>query len=348
MDADCIKLTSYFGERRRANGALTGDALIDLYARHQIAASISLRGIEGFGLKRHLRSDRSLSRSEDLPLTVTAVDTRPNIEEVLDQTLALNRSGLVALERARLLWDEIDPIGIVENAGEATTLTVYFGRHDTVYAVPAFEVMCELLHRRGIAGATVMLGVDGIAHGQRQRAQFFSRNADFPMMVIAVGSGPQIGMVLPELGGLLRRPVMTLQRVRICKRDGQLIGRPEKVQGVDDHGFPLWQKLTVYTSEAAQHDGQPIHRAIVRRLRSAKISGATTHRGIWGFHGDRPPHGDHFLQLGRHVPVVTVVVDTAERISAAFDVIDEITSERGLVASETLAAVRATSRQFQR
>lgn len=148
VDADCIKLTSYFGERRRANGALTGDALIDLYARHRIAASISLRGIQGFGLKRHLRSDRSLSRSEDLPLTVTAVDTRPNIEEVLDQTLALNRSGLVTLERARLLWDEIDPIGIAENAGEETTLTVYFGRHDTVYAVPAFEVMCELLHRR--------------------------------------------------------------------------------------------------------------------------------------------------------------------------------------------------------
>jgi PII-like signaling protein len=279
---------------------------------------------------------------------VTAVDTQPNIEGVLDQTLALNRSGLVTLERARLLWDEIDPVGIAENAGEATTLTVYFGRHDTVYAVPAFEVMCELLHRRGIAGATVMLGVDGIAHGQRQRAQFFSRNADFPMMVIAVGSGPQIGMVLPELGGLLRRPIMTLERVKICKRDGDHINRPEKVQGADEHDFPLWQKLTVYTSEAAQHDGQPIHRAIMRRLRSADISGATTHRGIWGFHGDRPPHGDHFLQLGRHVPAVTTVIDTAECISAAFNIIDEITSERGLVTSETLAAVRATAGQFQR
>ena len=59
---------------------------------------------------------------------------------------------------------------------------------------------------------------------------------------------------------------------------------------------PLWQKLMVYTSEAARHDGQPIHRAIVRRLRSASISGATTTRGIWGFHGDHAPHGDHFLQ----------------------------------------------------
>ena len=347
MNADCIKLTSYFGERHRTNGTFVADALIDLYGRQEIAASILLRGMEGFGLKHHLRTDSSLSLSEDLPLTAIAVDTRPNIEAVLDQTLELNRPGLVTLERARLLSDEIEPVGIVENADEATKLTVYFGRYDRVYAVPAFEVICELLHRRGIAGATVLLGIDGTAHGRRQRAQFFSRNADVPMMVIAVGSGDRIGVVLPELGGLLRRPLITLERVRICKRDGQLINRPETAHGVDDHGFPLWYKLTVYTSEAARRNGQPIHRVIVRRLRSAGISGATTHRGIWGFHGDRPPHGDHFLQLGRHVPAVTIVIDTGERISAAFDVIDELTSERGLVTSEAIPAMRATSGHYQ-
>ena len=91
MDADCIKLTSYFGERHRTDGKFVGDALIDLYGTHEIAASILLRGIEGFGLKHHLRTDRSLTLSEDLPLIAIAVDSRPNIEAVLDQTLQLNR-----------------------------------------------------------------------------------------------------------------------------------------------------------------------------------------------------------------------------------------------------------------
>ena len=77
-----------------------------------------------------------------------------------------------------------------------------------------------------------------------------------------------------------------------------------------------WQKLMVYTSEAVRHQGQPVHRAIVRRLRSAGLSGATTLRGIWGFHGDHAPHGDRLLQLGRHVPAVTIVIDTPERIAA--------------------------------
>jgi PII-like signaling protein len=223
---------------------------------------------------------------------------------------------------------------------EATKLTVYLGRQERVDRVPAFITVCDLLHRRGIDGATALLGVDGTAHGRRERAAFFSRNAEVPMMVIAVGSGERIGRVLPELGALLHRPLLTLERVRICKRDGQLYATPHPRPGTDEHGMARWQKLMVYTSEAVQHHGQPIHRAIIRRLRSAGISGATTQRGIWGFHGDHPPHGDRLLQLGRHVPVVTIVVDTPERISTAFSVIDELTGERGLVTSEIIPAMR--------
>jgi len=330
-----MTLTSYFGERNRTGGKFVGDALIDLYGTNEIAASILLRGTEGFGLKRHLRTDRSLTLSEDLPLMAIAVDNRPRIEAVLDQTLKLNGSGLVTIERARLLSDEIDPVGLSDNFDEATRLTIYFSRQDRVFQVPAFEVICELLHRRGIAGATALLGVDGTACGRRQRAQFFSRNAEVPMMVIAVGSGEQIGTVLPELGGLLRRPLITLERVRVCKRDGQLINRPQTQPGMDEHGMPLWQKLMVYTSNAAQHDGQPIHRAIIRRLSSAGISGATTQRGVWGFHGDDAPHGDR-----HHAPAVTIVIDTPGRTSTAFSVIDKLTTDRGLVTSQTIPAMR--------
>ena len=92
------------------------------------------------------------------------------------------------------------------------------------------------------------------------------------------------------------------------------------------------------------HGGQPIHRAIVRELRAAGIAGATTLRGVWGFHGDHPPHGDRLLQLGRHVPAVSVVVDAPERIATAFAVIDELTREQGLVTSETVPALRAGGR----
>jgi len=97
----------------------------------------------------------------------------------------------------------------------------------------------------------------------------------------------------------------------------------------------------VYTSHAASHDGRPLHMEIIRRLRASGAAGATSLRGIWGFHGDHAPHGDRFLQTRRHVPVVTVAIDTPERTARSFAIIDELTREHGLVTSEIVPAMSA-------
>ena len=310
-----------------------------------------LRGAEGFGLKHHLRTDRMLTLSEDLPMVTVAVDTRTRIENLLDEVMSIKRHGLITLERARMLTGEVGAVALPEELHEATKLTIYVGRQEQISGTPAFVAVCELLHRRGIAGATALLGVDGTAHGVRERARFFGRNAEVPMMIIAVGAGEQITRVLPELGGLLRRPLLTLERVRVCKRDGELLSPPTSLPATDERGLAMWQKLMVYASEQARHGRSPLHVALVRRLREIGASGATCLRGVWGFHGDHAPHGDRLLQLRRHVPVVTIIVDTPERIADSFEIVDELTDEAGLVTSEmvpamaSLAARAATARR---
>jgi PII-like signaling protein len=331
---DGLKLTTYFGERQRVQGRFLADVQLDLFGRHGVATSVLMRGAEGFGLKHHLRSDRLLSLSEDLPLVSVAVDTRPRIEAVLEELRSVQRTGLITLERARLLRGELDGVTLPADLHEATKLTVYVGRRERVSRVPAYVAVCDLLHRRGIAGATVLLGVDGTAHGQRRRARFFAGNDDVPMMIIAVGSGDRVALVLPALGALLARPLVTLERVRVCKRGGELVEPPPALPGTDADGMALWQKLMVYTSESTQHDGQPVHRAIVQRLRRSGARGATALRGVRGFAGGDAPHGDRLLQLGRRVPVLTVVVDAPERIAASFAVVDELTGGHGVVTSE--------------
>jgi PII-like signaling protein len=338
---ESLKLTTYFGERRRAGGDLAGNALLDLYATQEIAASIQLRGTQGFGLRQHLRSDRSLTPSEDLPLLTVAVDAGPRIEAVLEQTLAMTTPALVTLEPVRLLDGNGSLTPLAPGPpGEEIKLTVHLGQHEQAYQIPAYEAICDLLYRRCIAGATALLGVDGTIRGRREHARLLSRQAGAPMMVIAVGSRDQILGVLPEVSGLLRHPLLTLEPVRVCKRNGLFLGVPDRSPGTGEHGTALWQKLTIYTSQAARRDGQPIHRILARRLLSAGISGVTTLRGVWGFHGERAPHGDNALRLGRHVPAITIVIDTPERIPAAFGIIDELTAGRGLVTSETVPVIR--------
>jgi PII-like signaling protein len=142
--------------------------------------------------------------------------------------------------------------------------------------------------------------------------------------------------VLPEIEALLRRPLVTLERVTVCRRDGVAVAEPPEADA------EVWQKLMVYTSEQARHGRHPLHVALIRRLREEQASGATALRGFWGYHGDHAPHGDRLLSLRRHVPVVTVVVDTPERSRRWFEIVSELTAAAGLVTSEMVPAFRAT------
>ena len=343
MNEDCLKLTTYFGERDRTADGLLADELMNIYGDRRLQTSIVLRGAEGFGRLHHMHTDRLLSLSEDLPVVSIAIDERQRIEALLGPVLEIQRRGLITLERARLLSGEIGPVQLPEQLGEATKLTIYVGRQERVDRTPAYVSVCDLLSRRGVTGASVLLGVDGTRRGRRFRAKFFGRNADVPMMIIAIGSGAKIATVLPELGGLLHEPLITLERVRVCKRDGELVAEPHELPGTDEHGLAMWQKLMIYTSHGATYQGHPLHLALVRRLREADAAGAICLRGIWGFHGDHPPHGDRFFQIQRHVPVCTIAIDTPQRTAESFKIIDEITAEHGLVTSEMVPAATAIS-----
>ena len=343
MNRDCLKLTTYFGERDRTDRGFLADALSDVYARHELETSLVLRGTEGFGPSQHIRTDRLLTLSEDLPLVSVAVDTRERIEAALPDVERLRFNGLVTLERARMLTGRIEPTWPSPELDEATKLTLYVGRHERLGAQPAYVAAVDLMHRRGLGGATVLLGVDGTAHGVRERAKFFGTNSRVPLMVIAVGDGERIAEVVPELGRMLARPIVTLERVRVCKRDGRLLAEPRELPASDSAGMGVWQKLMVYSGEQSRHAGRPLHQALIRALRRAGAAGATSLRGIWGYHGDHRPHGDSFWQLRRRVPVVTVIVDTPDRIRDWFRVVDEVTDETGLVTSELIPAYRATA-----
>jgi PII-like signaling protein len=336
VNGDGLKLTTYFGERARADGAFLADALVDVYARHELRASLILRGIEGFGAHHRLRTDRLLTLSEDLPMVAIAVDRGDRIEAALADVRALPRfTGLITVERAGML-----AAGGESLAGSgAIKLTLHLGRHDRFGGRPAAAAAVDLLHRHGIAGATVLLGVDGTAHGVRQRARFVARNAAVPLMVVAIGDRDRIAGVLPALHADLPDRLVTREAVEICKRDGTTLTAPSALPERDPSGLPVHQKLTVFASERSEYRGRPLHRELIRALRAVGAAGATSLRGIWGYHGDHAPHGDRLWQLRRRVPIVVSIVDTPAGIRRWFVTVDRITAETGLVTSEMVPAL---------
>jgi PII-like signaling protein len=54
------------------------------------------------------------------------------------------------------------------------------------------------------------------------------------------------------------------------------------------------------------------------------------------------------LQLRRRVPIVTILVDSPERIARSFEIVDELTDQAGLVTSELVPAMASLSEGVRR
>lgn len=68
-----------------------------------MAGASVFRGLEGYGVRRHVHTSRILSLSEDLPLAVVIVDTAESVEAFLPQLAEIVRDGLVVVDDVRVV-----------------------------------------------------------------------------------------------------------------------------------------------------------------------------------------------------------------------------------------------------
>lgn len=100
--------------------------------------------------------------------------------------------------------------------GDATKLTVYIGdsfryRHQKLYSA-----IVEMLHEEGIAGATVLHGIEGYgADKQIHTARILDLSADLPAIVIAIDRSEKIEAVLPRLDEMIEKGLVTTEEVRV-------------------------------------------------------------------------------------------------------------------------------------
>jgi PII-like signaling protein len=96
--------------------------------------------------------------------------------------------------------------------------------------------------------------------------------------------------------------------------------------------------LRIFVGESDRHEGKPLYRAIVERVRAEGLAGATVVRGIEGFGADSHLHTSRILRLSEDLPVVIEIVDTPERIDAILPALDEMVGE-GMVTVERVQII---------
>jgi len=91
--------------------------------------------------------------------------------------------------------------------------------------------------------------------------------------------------------------------------------------------------LRIFIGESDHWHGKPLYDAIVERVRSEGLAGATVFRGIEGFGADSRMHTSRILRLSEDLPVLIEIVDTEDRIDRVLPMLDEMVGE-GMITVE--------------
>ena len=93
------------------------------------------------------------------------------------------------------------------------------------------------------------------------------------------------------------------------------------------------RRLTVHIGEDDTWHRRPLSSEIVHRAHEAGLAGASVFRGSEGFGSSSRVHTSRLLSLAEDLPVVVVIIDTADRIDAFLPALDELVTD-GLVVVE--------------
>jgi uncharacterized protein len=106
-------------------------------------------------------------------------------------------------------------------------------------------------------------------------------------------------------------------------------------------GEQLLVRIFIGDSDKWHH--QPLHRALLERLRREGFAGATVIHGVAGFGAASVIHTSGIVDLSADLPVVIEVVDDAEHMDKIVRILDEMITGGALVTMEKVRVIKYAS-----
>jgi PII-like signaling protein len=95
------------------------------------------------------------------------------------------------------------------------------GESDRWHGKPLYQAIVERVREEGLAGATVLRGIEGFGADSRlHTARILRLSADLPVVIEIVDSAEQIERILPILDEMVGEGMVTLERVEVIAYRG--------------------------------------------------------------------------------------------------------------------------------
>jgi len=100
--------------------------------------------------------------------------------------------------------------------GEGQILRIFIGESDRWNGQPLYEAIVRKARAAGVAGATVLRGLEGFgAHSRLHTAKLLCLSSDLPIVVEIVDKAERIAQFLPELDRMVDEGMITLEKVHV-------------------------------------------------------------------------------------------------------------------------------------
>jgi hypothetical protein len=104
----------------------------------------------------------------------------------------------------------------MEQQTDARLLRIFIGESDTHDGRPLYQAIIETLRRDGLAGATVLRGIEGFGKSSTlHTAHILRLSEDLPIVIECVDTADRIEAVLPALDDMIGDGLVTMERVEV-------------------------------------------------------------------------------------------------------------------------------------